>query len=63
MGWETMSLQRGERCSISVAESARKVIANRFMANHLGFFQSRFFPAKLEAEGEDAIFNTLLSSR
>jgi hypothetical protein len=30
------------------------------MANHAGDLQSRFFPAKLEAEGDDAIFNTLL---
>jgi len=30
------------------------------MANLAGVLQSRFFPAKLEAEGEDAIFNTLL---
>ncbi len=31
------------------------------MANLAGVPQSRFFPAKLEAEGDDAIFNTLLS--
>ena len=30
------------------------------MPNHAGVLQSRFFPAKLEAEGDDAIFNTLL---
>lgn len=30
------------------------------MANLAGVLQSRFFPAKLEAEGNDAIFNTLL---
>ena len=30
------------------------------MVNHAGVLQSRFFPAKLEAEGDDAIFNTLL---
>lgn len=32
------------------------------MANLAGVPQSRFFPAKLEAEGDDAIFNTLLST-
>jgi len=31
------------------------------MANLAGILQSRFFPAKLEAEGNDAIFNTLLT--
>lgn len=31
------------------------------MANHAGVLQSRFFPAKQEAEGGDAIFNTLLN--
>ena len=30
------------------------------MPNHAGVLQSRFFPAKLETEGDDAIFNTLL---
>ena len=30
------------------------------MPNHAGVLQSRFFPDKLEAEGDDAIFNTLL---
>ena len=31
------------------------------MPNHAGALQGRFFPAKLETEGDDAIFNTLLS--
>lgn len=30
------------------------------MPNHAGALQGRFFPAKLETEGDDAIFNTLL---
>lgn len=30
------------------------------MPNHAGVLQRRFFPAKLETEGDDAIFNTLL---
>ena len=30
------------------------------MPNHAGVLQSLFFPAKLETEGDDAIFNTLL---
>lgn len=33
------------------------------MANLAGVPQSRFFPAKLEAEGDDAIFNTLLDPK
>ncbi len=33
------------------------------MANLAGVPQSRFFPAKLEAEGDDAIFNTLLRQK
>ncbi len=32
------------------------------MPNHAGVLQSRFFPAKLETEGDDAIFNTLLGA-
>ena len=31
------------------------------MPNHAGALQGRFFPAKLETEGDDAIFNTLLN--
>jgi hypothetical protein len=31
------------------------------MPNHVRVLQGRFFPAKLETEGDDAIFNTLLS--
>ena len=30
------------------------------MPNHAEVLQRRFFPAKLETEGDDAIFNTLL---
>lgn len=30
------------------------------MPNHAGVLQRRFFPANLETEGDDAIFNTLL---
>lgn len=33
------------------------------MANLAGVPQSRFFPAKLEAEGDDAIFNTLIGEK
>ena len=33
------------------------------MPNHAGALQGRFFPAKLETEGDDAIFNTLLRPR
>ncbi|MCK2087374.1 hypothetical protein MXC99_04175, partial [Thauera aromatica] len=40
----------------------RKTAGKRFMPNHAGVLQSRFFPAKLEAEGDDAIFNTLLDT-
>ena len=32
------------------------------MANHAGTFQSRFFPAQPETEGDDPIFNTLLDA-
>lgn len=32
------------------------------MPNHAGALQGRFFPAKLETEGDDAIFNTLLGA-
>jgi hypothetical protein len=30
------------------------------MPNHAGVLQRRFFPAKLETEGDGSIFNTLL---
>jgi hypothetical protein len=32
------------------------------MPNHVRVLQGRFFPAKLETEGDDAIFNTLLAA-
>ena len=31
------------------------------MPNHAGALQGRFFPAKLETEGDGSIFNTLLA--
>ena len=33
------------------------------MPNHAGALQGRFLPAKLETEGDDVIFNTLLSEQ
>jgi len=58
----TLALQRRERCSIAVAQSAGKAAGIVIRAARVGSSSRRFFPRHLEAEGDGETFNTLLSA-